>query len=305
MNNKIAIIIVTYNGTKWIRECLNSCQGYDVVVVDNNSTDDTVKIIKEEFSDVILIEKDENLGFGKANNLGISYALNNGFDYVFLLNQDAYIIDKCIEDLIEVYNKNKNYGILSPVHLNKAKNQLDRNFANYVTKNPDFVEDFLLKKTQREVYEVPFVNAAAWFLTKEVLMDVGGFDPIFFHYAEDNNYCQRVIYHNYKIGVVSNSFVIHDREFREKKHNLSTQEKLIIKERDFKKKYANINLDLSLEPLLKKLKRRIIKRSLRLDFNAVNTDLIEYKLVDRIKKIIERSRLKNSSKAPHYLDVKN
>ena len=84
---KVFVVIVTYNGVQWIRKCLQSCQDYPVVVVDNQSTDATVEIIQNEFPKVHLIEESKNHGFGQANNIGISYALNKGADYVFLLNQ--------------------------------------------------------------------------------------------------------------------------------------------------------------------------------------------------------------------------
>ena len=69
------IIIVTYNGERWIRQCINSCLGYNVIVIDNNSSDQTIKIIENEYPKVVLLKQENNLGFGKANNLGISYAL--------------------------------------------------------------------------------------------------------------------------------------------------------------------------------------------------------------------------------------
>src|SRR5690554_3011962 len=107
------IVIVTFNALPYIQECLDSCKGSNIVVVDNASTDKTVTYIQTNFPHVQLFPQKQNLGFGQANNLGIRFALNNGADYVFLLNQDAYLEEGCLETLLEVHRQNPNYGILS------------------------------------------------------------------------------------------------------------------------------------------------------------------------------------------------
>ena len=92
---KIFAIVVTYNGMRWYDRCFGSLRNSDMpvetIVIDNASTDETVSYIKEHFHEVCLIESKENLGFAKANNIGIKRALDNGADYVFLLNQDAWV----------------------------------------------------------------------------------------------------------------------------------------------------------------------------------------------------------------------
>ena len=92
------------------------------------------------------IQQTNNLGFGKANNIGIKKALDLGVDYVFLLNQDAYLVGDTIKDLIMIHQSNLDYGILSPIHLNGKGNKLDRNFSYYLSydKNKHFYSDFIL-----------------------------------------------------------------------------------------------------------------------------------------------------------------
>jgi GT2 family glycosyltransferase len=91
---RIYTIIVTYNGMKWIEECLNSILNSSIpvfiIVVDNYSTDGTIKFIKENFSKIILLQQNENLGFGKANNIGISYALKHNADFVFFIKSRCF-----------------------------------------------------------------------------------------------------------------------------------------------------------------------------------------------------------------------
>src|SRR5690554_3758500 len=100
MNKEVIIIIVTYNGMSWLKKCLDSCGDYQVLVVDNASSDETVPFLKTHYPQITLHSQKINLGFGQANNLGISYALKQGADYVFLLNQDAYLQEGCLEILI-------------------------------------------------------------------------------------------------------------------------------------------------------------------------------------------------------------
>ena len=86
---KVLVIIVSYNFERWIDRCLNSLRHseypIDVLVIDNGSKDQTIQRIKNDFPEIRLIESPENLGFGKANNIGMKIALEEGYQYVFLL----------------------------------------------------------------------------------------------------------------------------------------------------------------------------------------------------------------------------
>lgn len=215
MKNDTVIVIVTYNGMQWIDKCLKSCKHYPVVVVDNCSSDGTVGFIKRNYPTINVISKSENLGFGQANNIGIKKGFELGYDAVFLLNQDAYLKTNTIDQIVKSSLNNPNYGIISPIHLNGADDKLDENFSHFMCNNMDisFYSDGILKKLDG-IYNIEFINAAAWYIPKKTFEVVGFFDSIFFHYGEDENYCQRVLYHGFKIGVLSNCWVNHDREQR-------------------------------------------------------------------------------------------
>ncbi|MDE0471310.1 MAG: glycosyltransferase family 2 protein, partial [Ekhidna sp.] len=87
-------IIVTYNGEEWIKDCLvsflKSFLQPEILIIDNGSSDRTLEIIKS-YDTVRLLENDENLGFGAANNLGLKLAFEEGAEYFFLVNQDVFI----------------------------------------------------------------------------------------------------------------------------------------------------------------------------------------------------------------------
>jgi GT2 family glycosyltransferase len=305
---KIFIVVVTYNAMLWLDKCLESIDfsRYEVVVVDNCSSDGTVSHLHKNYPAVKLFKENQNLGFGQANNKGISYALNQGAEHVFLLNQDAYLVGDALEQLVGFQKQNPEFGILSAIHINAEETRLDRNFSNYVRfdVNPAFYSDYVLGRQLQDVYEVPFVNAAGWLLSKTCLITVGGFDPIFFHYGEDDNYCQRVLYHGFKIGVLPDTFMIHDREDRSKP-NVETYSKTYfdVQERRLKLLYGNIN-DYDKNKILrqrKKIKRQLLKARIRR--NSTSTEgLEEYlKLIDGVIPEIEKSVEKNKLRQPNYL----
>ena len=200
-------IVVTYNGAEWIKKCLSSLVeapvvDHKILVVDNGSQDDTVTLIQNHFTQVQLLLPGGNLGFGKANNLGIEKALSAGADYIFLLNQDAWINTNTFPELIRCMEKYPEFGILSPIQLN-ADGNLDNQFRKYYKAESN--------TQNQQVDEIKFVNASGWFMTAACIERVGGFSPLFFHYGEDADYCNRVRYHGFKIGVATKCSYIHDR----------------------------------------------------------------------------------------------
>ncbi|MCA0131980.1 glycosyltransferase family 2 protein [Winogradskyella alexanderae] len=309
MTFKTATIIATYNGMQWIEECIESViEDTQVIVVDNKSTDGTVEFIKKNFTEVILIEQNQNLGFGKANNIGISYAINNDAQYVLLLNQDAKIQSGSIDKLIEASKNNKDFGILSPIHCDWEGHYLESSFADYISyhKNKDFYSDFVLAKSLKEVYEVPFVAAACWFIRADAIKAVGGFDPIFKHLGEDVNLSQRFRFHGFKIGVLPNCIVMHDTKERiyEKIEKFSDAYYYKFDYRS-KMKYANLNIPNWEEKLSydkNQLWKELILCLIRLRIKDAKGYFKQIKYIEDIKSHCASSRALNEVKGSHYLN---
>jgi GT2 family glycosyltransferase len=308
MKDSVTIVIVTYNGMQWLPKTLASIPSESkIVVVDNNSTDNTVAFAKENFPQITVLENEENLGFGQANNIGISYALRRGAEYVFLMNQDAYLQEGCVAKLIEVLRNHTGLGVLSPVHLNGKGTRLDKNFSVYVGQphNADFYSDHILNKELDSFYEVPFVNAAGWLLPKSTLNKVGGFDPLFFHYGEDDNYCQRLRYHNLKIGVVPNVYIYHDREDRAIE-DPAPQSRLwkMQSERQLKLFYADVNTQFidDIPKRIKKLRFRRKKAILRGKWTHARRLKEEQERFERLYPKLRASIETNKKVGPHYLN---
>ena len=210
---RILVTIVTYNARPWIDKCLESLRTssvpVDVLVVDNASPDGTADYIHDFHPDVELLENASNSGFGAANNIGLRRMLEGKYDYVYLLNQDAWVEKDTLEILLR--NWKDGYGILSPVQLS-TKGKMDKQFEKKCGK--------LLKDAPKgldgakRVVEVPFVMAAHWLVSRKAVETVGGFSPAFSQYGEDDNYIDRLHHFGLKVGVVPDAKAVHDRDGR-------------------------------------------------------------------------------------------
>ena len=209
----IYTIIVTYNAMPWIDRCLTSLWQSTIksvpVVIDNASSDGSVEYIRKNYPEVVLFPQKKNLGFGQANNVGFKYALEHDADYVLLLNQDAALHPDALELLLQQSDVK---SLFSPLHCNGDGSKIDYivKIAT-ISKAQKLVDDFLLAKP-KQIYEIGEICAACWLMPVSMLKTIGGFNPLFFHYGEDNNYYQRLKYHGIPVFLVPQALMYHDRE---------------------------------------------------------------------------------------------
>jgi GT2 family glycosyltransferase len=215
---KVLVIIVSYNFEPWLERCLGSLRHsfypVDTVVIDNGSTDQTIQRIRKDYPEIRLLPQNKNLGFGRANNIGMQIALTEGYDFVFLLNQDAWIDSNTIGKLVELSQSHPQYGILSPVHLTGKGDKPDPGFGYYAQIQQ------LDQLSDKNILPIPFANAALWMIPVSVLKKVGGFSPLFYHYGEDKDFVNRLTYHDYQVGYSPRVFGNHDREYRPLTHQV-------------------------------------------------------------------------------------
>ncbi len=215
----ILVIIVTYNAMQWAARCLESLRKstlpVDVLVIDNGSTDGSQGFIRSEYPEVSFYQNTKNVGFGMANNRGLQHALNEGYDYVYLMNQDAWIQEDTILKLVQIAESNPEYGILGPVQLDKTEHHLELTFCQSTLRSDkalaSYVSDLYFRKDEAlEIYPVTYLMASHWLVSRRCLLTVGGFSPVFFQYGEDDNYLHRVLYHGLKIGLAPHVTAVHD-----------------------------------------------------------------------------------------------
>lgn len=229
MKPEILTIVVTYNAMKWLDRCLGSLSESevptDVIVIDNGSVDGTCEYIAGNYPDVLLTRSEENLGFGKANNVGFRYALEHQYRYVYLMNQDAWVYKDTLSVLTSAMDSDSSIGILSPMQMTASGDRPDMRFEK---KCPaEALEDISGPVASGKVYETKFVMAAHWMISRECLQKVGGFSPAFPHYGEDDNFIHRARLKGYRICVHSGAKAVHDREMRPQSKDASMRLKCV------------------------------------------------------------------------------
>ena len=219
MKPEILVIIVTFNGMKWLERCIasvrESSEPADILAIDNGSTDGSPEwLIGHQ---VEVIRNRTNAGFGAANNIGLRKALDDGYGYVYLLNQDAWVFPDTFSKLKKAFGYGP-YGILSPIQYDRGGKKMDRQFAKRCRR-------FIRRQEGEKVAEVPFVMAAHWMICRGCLMRAGGFSPAFNHYGEDDNYIDRAAWFGYRCGIVPTAGAVHDRADR----NESREQRMFLK----------------------------------------------------------------------------
>lgn len=282
---KVLVIIVTYNGMKWIDKCLSSLRQsthpVTTIVIDNNSNDGTPQFIAEKFPEVVLVAKNENLGFGHGNNVGLRYALDNGFDYVLLLNQDAYLQPDAVAELLKVADDR---NLFSPLHLSGDGKRMDWFFKESLRMaDNDLMDDLLINSTPLPSYEVGEVCAACWFMPIDIVKNVGGFNPLFFHYGEDSNYYTRLVHQQRKTIVVPAAHVWHDRG---KFGNTAVHDKLLVRNRVY---ITLCDPGLSLARRLRKLIRVFIEESAMETVKESAKAFLSYRKIAKSRKLERQS----------------
>lgn len=302
---KVFPIVITYKGHRWYDRCFSSlCQStipVQTVVVDNASNDGTMEYLKEHFPEIHLIGSQENLGFGRANNIAMRYALDKGCNYVFLLNQDAWIEPDTLEQLINIAERHPEYGIIGPVQVNAEKTKVIGGVIQCLI-NPDNVNkqmfsDFVMG-TIEEVYPVAEINAAAWLLPRKTLETVGGFDPIFLHYGEDWNYLSRVLYHKLKVGLTPHIHVVHDcveQVERPKGYTMEFNKWLLLRASDL------LYPDTQVDDMIRQYRRMAWLKLITLHRATFKENKDACRFLKKHKDSIEKSREQNKSVGASWL----
>jgi hypothetical protein len=201
----LSIVIVSYNTKELTFQCLASIYKYtknidfEVIVVDNNSTDGTAEYIKEHFPKATIIENKKNIGYGAANNLGMKKAEGK---YLLLLNSDTKIKDNVFNKMCKYINKQKDIDVVGPKLLNKddsAQPSAGRDFTPLNVFLMLFGFDSLMRTSPEQIKEVDWIVGACFMLKKEVFQQTKGFDEDFFMYVEEVEWCRRIREQGYRI----------------------------------------------------------------------------------------------------------
>ena len=230
----ISIIIVSYNTEKLLKRCLESVfpvlksDGYEelseVIVVDNNSSDSSVSMIRSKFTRIKLIENKVNLGFAKANNQGI---MTSKGKYLLLLNSDTELTMGALKIMMTDFINNDHLGVVGPKLL--YKNNRYQQSAGYLPDLPQiinwmlFIDDLPLIGNMLKPYHlnkpgfynkgliVGWVSGACFFIRKDVVENSGMLDEKIFMYGEEVEWCYRIKKKDVQVYLDPNAIVYHNK----------------------------------------------------------------------------------------------
>lgn len=212
----VSIIILTYaNGLGHVKKCLTSLEkitykNYEVILVDNLSTDDTVEYVKKHFPKVKLLLNKENLGFCGGNNVALKKAKGK---YLLFHNYDTTVDRNFLEPLVDRLENDSTIGAIQPkMRQLVEKNKLDA-CASFLTPTGflyhfGYAQEQNLKKynTPMEIYTV---KGACFLARRDLIDEIGLFDEDFFAYFEETDFCHRVWLHGYKVCYEPTSEMYH------------------------------------------------------------------------------------------------
>jgi GT2 family glycosyltransferase len=193
----ISIIIINWNGKKWLKNCLNSLDGqtyknFEIIFVDNASTDDSVEYVRENFPKVKIVQNKKNLGFAGGNNIGLKHAKG---DYILLLNNDTWVEKNFLSKFIKSFDEIPNLGsVQSKIALMNTPKKLDA-VGSYWTDSSflyyyGYGKDASLTKYNKPM---PFFSnkGASMLIRRDLINKIGLFDDDFWCYYEETDFCHR------------------------------------------------------------------------------------------------------------------
>lgn len=219
MSPKVSIVILNWNGLNDTIDCLESLskidyENHEIIIVDNNSSGEDVKILKELFGNYIkkIIVNKENLGFSGGNNVGIKYALENNTDVVLLLNNDTIVEANFLSKLVKTSIAYPDVGVLTPL-INYYTDKKTVWFAGgYISRIRSTGIPLGIGKPEHLFSKnkyCTFASGCCMYIKKEVLEKVGFLDENYFLYLEDTDFSWRVLASGFKILYESSSKIYH------------------------------------------------------------------------------------------------
>lgn len=209
---KVNIVVLNWNKYSDTASCLSSLrqlhyENYEVVVVDNGSTDDSASQIRNKFPEVSVIETNRNLGFAGGCNVGIRYALGRDSHFIWLLNNDTVVDTEALQPLVDKAISDHRMGAIgSAIYVMDAPTRLAAWGGGHI--------NFWLGRSRHFLSPVPdksidFITGASMLIARDAIEQVGLLSERFFMYWEDADLCYRLREANWKIGVAGQSKVWH------------------------------------------------------------------------------------------------
>lgn len=209
--NSTAIVLLNWRSAKDTVKCVESLiaaeiRQCDIIIVDNDSQDESINVIKEHFTDVRVIESGKNGGFAYGCNVGIRAALSSGYNYVWLLNNDTIVDKTTLPNMIEEIKRNKKAivgSIIRDIEFPWSVQAVGGGTINFLTGTGRHI------KTFDDVDKLDYLLGASILVSREALESIGLLNEDFFMYWEDTEFCIRARRKGYFLKVAKQSNVYH------------------------------------------------------------------------------------------------
>lgn len=219
MDKTVYIIILNYNNYKDTIECVNSVidieyENIKILIVDNNSTNDSYKKLKEEFNNkVILIKSKKNLGYAGGNNLGIKYALDNNADYICILNNDTLVPKTFLTRMIPFMEQNGEFAIVGPTILYDNIDNLVQSTGAKIDmirgKTPSINRGKKYCEIKQKIINCDYIGGACILLRSEVIKKIGYIPENYFLFYEETEWCYNAKKKGFPVICYTNEYIIH------------------------------------------------------------------------------------------------
>lgn len=212
----VSIIILNWNGKEDTIECLNSLKhitypNYAIILVDNGSTDGSVKCFNELYPEIEIVENKKNLGFAEGNNVAVRTAVKEGTDYILLLNNDTVVDSDFLTELVKVLEKDPTIGIVGPtVYYYNEKSRIQSaggKICWYKGETPHLTDKKNIKIN--EIRDVDYIVGCALLVKCELFEKVGYLNKNYFAYWEETDWCVRAKRAGYRVVHVPMAKVWH------------------------------------------------------------------------------------------------
>jgi GT2 family glycosyltransferase len=214
MNEKVSIILVNWNGKHHLEKCLPSLHNIDyknvqLILVDNGSSDGSIEFVQSTYPTVEIVSSLKNLGFAGGNNLGYEHATG---DYILFLNNDTIVETDFLTKLVHGLSSDPKIGGVQSKIISMDDHSKFDSIGAFLT-NTGFLYHYGYLQTVDKKYDHSIrlytAKGACMLFRKSVIDKVGLFDPDFFAYFEETDFCHRVLIAGYKILYIPDSVIYH------------------------------------------------------------------------------------------------
>jgi GT2 family glycosyltransferase len=297
---KVYIIILNFNSYEDTIECIRSLENisysnYEIIIVDNNSKDNSVQEINKNCPNYKLLVSKENLGYANGNNMGIKFALEQGAEYVCILNNDVIVEPNFLESIIETFNTDDTIGMVGPCVCEYS----DRNVIQAMGAYINLYRGLAMGQYERQHYnqiekkriDVDYIGGACFIVKAKVIRDIGLIPENYFLFYEETEFCLRARKFGYKLICIHDSKVYHKRSATISKYSGLSYYFLNKNRIIFMRRNANIIQKMVFAPyvILEGIGRILLRREpyklfqyymegLRADINSIDIKKVNYYL---------------------------